>query len=519
MADWPALLVSPDILHAGTQLNGRRWSGSALLKAWAAHLGDRPLRLALDNPGFLQQLKSTLDAAGHQGSRNCVRLLDPRPFSQIGALFIPDPSISCWSRWRERCGSSSFSLIGQIHTLSSPASLSYLESLVHEPVQPWDALICSSSAGRSVVEAVLENREELMRKRFAGSQPPARPQLPVIPLPVPVDAIANKLPDRADARQSLALPQLGVVCLWLGRLSLLTKLDPWAHYRLLQRVSEHLDQEIWLVELGPDDSDEQAAHLNQLRQLCPGVRFLRLGGREAVEEDVKWQALAAADVALSLVDNCQETFGLSVVEAMAAGLPVVASEWDGYKDLIRQGVDGFLVPSRWLPTAAAASQGLGWAQEVGLTTFPMAAGALAQLVLLDLDAAESMLLCLLQNPLLAKKMGQQAHQRARGLCDSTLVMQRYDELFAELDELRLRANVGDDRWESLTQDPVRLFSSFASPAASNPQPAWLEGGVELSTLPAPVRGFRQTLWNLALQACMDRDKRETLRRELAAKHL
>ena len=30
------------------------------------------------------------------------------------------------------------------------------------------------------------------------------------------------------------------------------------------------------------------------------------------------QALAAADLALSLVDNPQETFGLSVAEAMAA---------------------------------------------------------------------------------------------------------------------------------------------------------------------------------------------------------
>ena len=44
---------------------------------------------------------------------------------------------------------------------------------------------------------------------------------------------------------------------------------------------------------------------------------------------------AAADVFLSLVDNIQETFGITPLEAMAAGLPVVASDWDGYRYTMR----------------------------------------------------------------------------------------------------------------------------------------------------------------------------------------
>ena len=51
------------------------------------------------------------------------------------------------------------------------------------------------------------------------------------------------------------------------------------------------------------------------------MRFLRLGGDEPVSEELKRQALTAADLAISLVDNPQETFGLAVAEAMAAGLP------------------------------------------------------------------------------------------------------------------------------------------------------------------------------------------------------
>ena len=90
--------------------------------------------------------------------------------------------------------------------------------------------------------------------------------------------------------------------------------------------------------------------LDVLRRSCPSVKFQRMGGSEPVSEQLKHQALAAADLAVSLVDNTQETFGLSVAEAMAACLPVVASNWNGYRDLIRQGVDGFLVPSRWSST-------------------------------------------------------------------------------------------------------------------------------------------------------------------------
>jgi glycogen synthase len=48
-------------------------------------------------------------------------------------------------------------------------------------------------------------------------------------------------------------------------------------------------------------------------------------------------------------DNIQETFGLTPLEAMAAGLPVIVGDWDGYKDTVRDGVDGFRIPSLMPP--------------------------------------------------------------------------------------------------------------------------------------------------------------------------
>ena len=477
------------------------------------------MALAHATPLAIGQWQPYLEREGFTGRLEALNLLDPAQFEGWGGLFLPDPSIGRWAQWRNPVGPARFSLIGQIHTLSTPAALAHLQDLVTEPVECWDAVICSSSAGRAVALAVVEDRQEQLLRRSGGSSSQLaahRPQLPVIPLPLPVSQMVADLPSRSGARQALGLAHEAHVVVWLGRLSALTKADPFPLYALLQRVALQLQHPLVLIECGPDDTAPQIEEFERLRRLCPAVQFVRLGSLEPADETVKLQALAAADLACSLVDNTQETFGLAVAEAMAAGLPVVASNWDGYRDLVRDGTDGFLVPSRWAASAAQLSVALGWQQFTGLQSFPAIAGALAQLVQLDAPKAEAALLALLRDPALAAAMGRAGQQRALACFQSEQVMHQYEQLFAQLAELRAAAPAParEPRPSPLHLDPVRTFSGFAS---QPPLPLAEASWQELAGLPEPLRQNRAPLWQLLLQSAPE-PVASHLRADLLRKH-
>lgn len=82
-----------------------------------------------------------------------------------------------------------------------------------------------------------------------------------------------------------------------------------------------------------------------------GIRDVEFVGRVSDEEKVRY--FASADIYCA-PNTGQESFGIVLLEAMAAGVPMVASDIHGFKNVIQRNVQGLLVEPR-NPRALAAA--------------------------------------------------------------------------------------------------------------------------------------------------------------------
>jgi phosphatidylinositol alpha-mannosyltransferase len=101
--------------------------------------------------------------------------------------------------------------------------------------------------------------------------------------------------------------------------------------RAFEALREHIPTELTVI--GP--SPEELAPL-----MLDSTGVTALG---KVDEDEKRRVLEHADV-LCAPSLGGESFGMVLTEAFAAGTPVIASDIAGYRDVVRDGVDGLLVP-------------------------------------------------------------------------------------------------------------------------------------------------------------------------------
>ncbi len=120
-------------------------------------------------------------------------------------------------------------------------------------------------------------------------------------------------------------------------------LDMLKAYRILRKTG--CDCRLLLVGGGPQ---EREARRYVLTRRLRGVEFL---GR--VTDDEKAQLFRTADVYVSPATG-RESFGIVLLEAMAAGAPIVASDIHGYKGVVRRDREALLTPPRDAKAIAAA---------------------------------------------------------------------------------------------------------------------------------------------------------------------
>ena len=155
--------------------------------------------------------------------------------------------------------------------------------------------------------------------------------------------------------------------------------------KVFERVRAQHPARLVMVGDGPDRAEAEAYARKQ--GFDGSVRFT---GKQLDIDTV----LACCDV--FLLPSATESFGLAALEAMAHGIPVIASRVGGLPEVVRHGVDGYL-------------EAMG-----------------------DVDAMAEDALTLLRNPALRRTMGESAKQRAFGTFAEGPIIDQYEALYSQV---------------------------------------------------------------------------------------
>lgn len=454
-----AILFEPDAyLLSEPKLMGRQAAGNSFLRAAIAGRNNQTLFAYTPNQKsaevfarLVQQLEP--NAQGQWVPADRLDLL-----AQIGTLYMPGPGLDAAAKLRLRAGGAAYSLVGVTHTTASHRAMDAITGLLSAPVMPWDALICTSTAVLETVKILLNAEIEALRWRFGSQIQITLPQLPVIPLGIHCDDFDFNADNRAAARKNLNISDDEIVLVFVGRLSFHAKAHPHAMYLAAQEVAKNTGKKITLLQCGWFGNEAiQASFVDGAAQFCPDVRAIFVDGRNPEFSRQSW---AGADIFISLSDNVQETFGITPIEAKAAGLPVVVSDWNGYKDTVRDGVDGFRIPTFMPPPNLG--ENFAKMHEAGTVTYDIYCGLSCQTVSVSMVALVEKLTLLVENAELRQKMGAAGKAHAQSQFDWRVVYPQYQNLYAQLQTLRLAAQQNPD-WQTKLQTAPKVAANRLDP--------------------------------------------------------
>ena len=321
-----------------------------------------------------------------------------------------------------------FPIVTMAHGLGYSRQIAPLVASLAAPRIPGDVVIAPS---RATADVLREQCCALIEQLTLPRQPP---KIAVVPYGVP-DVVQTP---RDAARAALGWDEQPVV-LFIGRLVDEDKAD----FRALFAAAAKLKAEgrrfrIALAGVG------SAQGVEVLREHARASGITDAEVRLNVSEVEKHLLFSGCDVFVSPSNTMSESFGLSVVEAMLHGAPVVCSAWSGYREVVRDGMDGFLVPVAWRRT----SEPLDLRFTLGTRD------SLSSEVRIESDALAARIGQLLDNEPLRRRMGEQGRKRAAA---EFLIGRVIDDVVAVLAQARAECDQLD---EPLAASPIKLASAF-----------------------------------------------------------
>ncbi len=456
---------------SGPKLMGRNAAGESFLRGYLNYSNATAFWAQVQKPEHGQHFAAQVKA---QGRTELVHAVSPHnldALSQAGLVYHPGPGIGQHAFHRSVAAGShaAWSLCGITHTTSSAGAMDAISELITAPVQAWDAVICTSKAVKDNVSKLLQAQVNMLQERL-GISKLVLPMLPVIPLGIHTQDFMFTDAQKKAARLTLKANDNTLVVLFMGRLSFHAKAHPLAMYQALQIAAQTVKfsgKNIKLIECGWHANEFiEKAYRDAALHACPDVEVITLDGRKAKDRETAW---AGADVFCSLSDNIQETFGIVPIEAMAAGLPVVVSDWDGYKDTVRHEVDGFRIRTTMPEAGLATDMALRHALEID--TYDMYCGHTCSLVSVDIDQAAQAFVKLFESSSLRQTMGAAGRLRAQEVYDWRVIIAQYEALWAEQQSARTAALENTDTppvklthpWPA-RMDPFYAFASYPTQA-------------------------------------------------------
>ena len=454
-------------------INGRRVAGESFLKGFLRHA---------DVDEFVILSKATTEAAEVAALVSALRpaiplravgLVRPGKMAPLTQLYYPAANFASEAWRRSDHGSAAWTISGITHTTSTMGIMQGLFDLRMGPVMDWDALICTSRAVCASITTQMDLIDAHIRMRFK-CDPPPRPMLPVIPLGIHVDDFARDEAARSALRARLGCGPGDVVFSTIARLTPHEKFDPLPIYIAMQAASKSLKpgQKLHIVFCGvfrhPYARD---VFTKGAADLMPDVGFLLLDGAKAEDRTA---ALSGADVSLFMIDNIQETFGLAPLEGMAAGLPLLVSDWDGLKDTVTPDV-GLRIKTRALGPRHTANESLRL--QGGIDDYSQYCAAVSAMTEIDMADLKAGIVALATNPDLRARLAAGARARVRQHYDWAAVIPQYQALWGEQEKVRAAGLARSQRVQGhmlpVAPAPTLLFGAYPSQTADPTQDSYV----------------------------------------------
>jgi glycosyltransferase involved in cell wall biosynthesis len=383
----------------------------------------------------------------------------------VDLMFRPDPNIidHIWRRLQMKGGS--YATCSLVHTASGERIADVLGQYLLAPSQEGDAIICPSRAIRDSIMALWEIQNAYYEHRFKGHLK-CPVELPIIPLGIHTDRFINITTEqhRKNQRETLGIADDEIVILYVGRLSYATKAHPLPLLKAADLAAQQSHgKKVRLVLYGffkPEAMEPEFRNL--AKDICKNIKVDFVLNNDPRFPDGLW---AAGDIFASLIDNIQESFGFTPIEAMASGLPAVVSDWDGYRDGVRQGTDGFLIPTISVPAGNNVDVA---AHYYNLRNYGDYLIRNNQGVAVDIGAAADALQFLIKNKERRLTMGAEGRKRAVEHYDWRVVIKLYEDLWEDLVVRRRNEasmHPAPAHWPAVHPsypDPSSMFRGFPS---------------------------------------------------------